>query len=162
MSARCKARPFWVCWFAIVPFPVSIILRIWSQDISTSRIVLRSIHRSAECPLRPIGRTPPANPERSRLWRRRTVRRATLDSRPSGRRRRATDRGGSISLAHDSDRVRRPNRHHSHHEPIVESLRRVTMGRDALAVVHAPKRGTSYPCTSSLAARKDRRARCRS
>jgi hypothetical protein len=31
-----------------------------------------------------------------------------------------------------------------------------------LLVAHAPKRGTSYPCTSSHAARKDRRARCRS
>ena len=31
-----------------------------------------------------------------------------------------------------------------------------------ILVAHAPKRGTSYPCTSSHAARKDRRARCRS
>jgi hypothetical protein len=35
-------------------------------------------------------------------------------------------------------------------------------GRRRLLVAHAPKRGTSYPCTSSHAARKDRRARCRS
>jgi hypothetical protein len=35
-------------------------------------------------------------------------------------------------------------------------------GRRRHLVAHAPKRGTSYPCTSSHAARKDRRARCRS
>ena len=34
--------------------------------------------------------------------------------------------------------------------------------KPAHRIAHATKRGTSYPCTSSHAARKDRRARCRS
>ena len=79
-----------------------------------------------------------------------------------GRLYRSTDSNWSHSFARQRDRakVRRSSHARSHTHPT--DLFAGYNGWRRLLVAHAPKRGTSYPCTSSHAARKDRRARCRS
>ena len=61
----------------------------------------------------------------------------------------------SATARHGAPIIARP-------EPHTPTPSRGYNGRRRHLVAHAPKRGTSYPCTSSHAARKDRRARCRS
>ena len=74
---------------------------------------------------------------------------------------RSTDSNWSHSFARQRDRLPRCAHHRApratHTDPFAGYN-----GRRRHLVAHAPKRGTSYPCTSSHAARKDRRARCRS
>jgi len=165
MSARCKAR---LILFSGFFFPIGLTPRGDKHTRSDPReprpgTPLRGARSSALWrPLRPNGRTTPEN----------KISRASGDDGQFGGRFPVPHRGGRLyrSTTSDCPHSFARQRDRSAYVPLIPHPGYAHPcdpfagynGWSPLLVAHAPKRGTSYPCTSSHAARKDRRARCRS